>query len=237
MGKPHLEVYERFRDKYYKLNRRYGKDQYLVPYLISSHPGCTLEDAVQLAEWLNKEGHMPEQVQDFYPTPGTLATCMWYTGIDPRTMQPVFVPKTPHDKALQRALMQWRKPQNRALVLEALHKTGREDLIGYGKHCLIRPGKGPGADRYGHGQDQRQNSSARRPDQNKPGQSGRYGKAGKPDQNGRPGQNGKYTKGPQGGRPAQGKPDGRHAVSRPTAQKPVKKAGWAKAKPKKSGKK
>ena len=84
---------------------------------------------------------MPEQVQDFYPTPGTLATCMWYTGLDPRTMQPVFVPKTPHDKALQRALMQWRKPQNRKLVLEALHKTGREDLIGYGKHCLIRPQK------------------------------------------------------------------------------------------------
>ena len=240
MGKPHVEVYEKFRDKYYKLNRRYGKDQYLVPYLISSHPGCTLEDAVQLAEWLNKEGHMPEQVQDFYPTPGTLATCMWYTGIDPRTMQPVFVPKTPHDKALQRALMQWRKPQNRALVLEALHKTGREDLIGYGKHCLIRPGKGPGADRYGHGQDQRQNaqhSNDRRPGQ-KSGQSGRYGKPGKPDQNARPGQNGKYAKGPQGGRPAQGKPDGRHAVSRPTAQKPVKKASWAKAKPsKKPGKK
>ena len=84
---------------------------------------------------------MPEQVQDFYPTPGTLATCMWYTGIDPRTMKPVFVPKTPHDKALQRALMQWRKPQNRKLVLEALHRTGREDLIGYGKHCLIKPDK------------------------------------------------------------------------------------------------
>ena len=141
MGKPHIEVYEKFREKYFKLNRRYGMDQYLVPYLISSHPGCTLEDAVQLAEWLNKQGHMPEQVQDFYPTPGTLATCMWYTGIDPRTMKPVFVPKTPHDKALQRALMQWRKPQNRKLVLEALHKTGREDLIGYGKHCLVKPDK------------------------------------------------------------------------------------------------
>ena len=141
MGKPHIEVYEKFRDKYFKLNRRYGKDQYLVPYLISSHPGCTLEDAVELAVWLNKEGHMPEQVQDFYPTPGTLATCMWYTGIDPRTMKPVFVPKTPHDKALQRALMQWRKPQNRALVMEALKKTGRTDLIGYGKECLIRPAR------------------------------------------------------------------------------------------------
>ena len=142
MGKPHIEVYEKFREKYRKLNCRYGKEQYLVPYLISSHPGCTLNDAVQLAEWLNKQGHMPEQVQDFYPTPGTLATCMWYTGIDPRTMKPVFVPKTPHDKALQRALMQWRKPQNRKLVLEALEKTGRQDLIGFGKHCLVRPDKG-----------------------------------------------------------------------------------------------
>ena len=104
-------------------------------------PGEALEDAVRLAEWLNKQGHMPEQVQDFYPTPGTLATCMWYTGLDPRTMKPVFVPKTPHDKALQRALMQWRKPQNRKLVLEALHKTGREDLIGFGKNCLLRPQK------------------------------------------------------------------------------------------------
>lgn len=142
MGKPHIEVYEKFREKYFKLNRRYGKDQYLVPYLISSHPGCTLEDAVRLAEWLNKQGHMPEQVQDFYPTPGTLATCMWYTGLDPRTMKPVFVPKSPHDKALQRALMQWRKPQNRKLVLEALRRTGREDLIGYGKHCLVKPDRG-----------------------------------------------------------------------------------------------
>ena len=86
---------------------------------------------------------MPEQVQDFYPTPGTLATCMWYTGLDPWTMEPVFVPRTPHDKALQRALMQWRKPQNRKLVLEALHRTGREDLIGYGKHCLVKPDRGP----------------------------------------------------------------------------------------------
>ena len=142
MGKPRIEAYERFREKYFKLNRRYGKEQYLVPYLISSHPGCTWEDAVQLAEWLNKQGHMPEQVQDFYPTPGTLATCMWYTGLDPRTMEPVFVSRTPHDKALQRALMQWRKPRNRKLVLEALRRTGREDLIGYGKHCLVRPDKG-----------------------------------------------------------------------------------------------
>ena len=149
MGKPHIEVYEKFREKYFKLNRRYGKDQYLVPYLISSHPGCKLEDAVELAVWLNKQGHMPEQVQDFYPTPGTLATCMWYTELDPRTMKPVFVPKTPHDKAMQRALMQWRKPQNRGLVLEALRRTGRTDLIGYGKHCLIRPDKESGGQAAG----------------------------------------------------------------------------------------
>ena len=142
MGKPHIQVYEKFQEKYFKLNRRYDKDQYLVPYLISSHPGCTLEDAVDLAQWLNRQGHMPEQVQDFYPTPGTLSTCMWYTGLDPRTMEPVYVPKSPHDKALQRALMQWRKPQNRKLVLEALHRTGREDLIGYGKHCLVKPDRG-----------------------------------------------------------------------------------------------
>ena len=139
MGKPHIEVYEKFREKYFKLNRRYGKDQYLVPYLISSHPGCTLEDAVQLAEWLNKQGHMPEQVQDFYPTPGTLSTCMYYTGIDPRTMQPVYVPRDPHEKAMQRALMQWKRPEKRPLVREALHRTHREDLIGYGKGCLLRP--------------------------------------------------------------------------------------------------
>ncbi len=139
MGKPHIEVYEQFREKYEKLNRRYGKEQYLVPYLISSHPGCTLENAVELAEWLNKQGHMPEQVQDFYPTPGTLSTCMWYTGLDPRTMESVYVPRSPHDRALQRALMQWRLPQNRSLVKEALEKTGRTDLIGYGKECLIKP--------------------------------------------------------------------------------------------------
>lgn len=139
MGKPHIEVYERFRQKYERLNRKYGKEQYLVPYLMSSHPGCTLEDAVALAEWLNKSGRQPEQVQDFYPTPGTLSTCMYYTGLDPRTMKPVYVPTDPHDKAMQRALMQWKRPEKRRLVLEALHKAHREDLIGFGKHCLIRP--------------------------------------------------------------------------------------------------
>ena len=146
MGKPHIEVYEKFRQKYENLNKRYGKEQYLVPYLISSHPGCTLADAVKLAQWLNKSGRQPEQVQDFYPTPGTLSTCMYYTGLDPRTMEPVYVPRDPHEKAMQRALMQWKRPEKRPLVLEALRRTGREDLIGYGKDCLLRP-QAPAGDR------------------------------------------------------------------------------------------
>ncbi len=153
MGKPHIDVYEKFRQKYERLNQKYGKEQYLVPYLISSHPGCTLQDAVELAEWLNKSGRQPEQVQDFYPTPGTLSTCMYYTGIDPRTMKPVFVPTNPHDKAMQRALMQWKRPEKRALVMEALHTAHREDLIGFNKHCLVRPNGGaPGKKPTGRGQ-------------------------------------------------------------------------------------
>ena len=146
MGKPHFEVYERFRDRYQRLNQRYGLEQYLVPYLMSSHPGCTLSDAVDLAVFLNKTGRQPEQVQDFYPTPGTLSTCMWYTGLDPRTMEPVYVARDPHEKALQRALLQWKRPEKRRLVIEALHRAGREDLIGFGKGCLIRP-QGPNPNR------------------------------------------------------------------------------------------
>ena len=107
---------------------------------MSSHPGCTLGDAVKLAEQLNRWGRQPEQVQDFYPTPGTLSTCMYYTGLDPRTMKPVFVPTDPRHKAMQRALMQWKRPEKRPLVLEALREAHREDLIGYGKECLLRPG-------------------------------------------------------------------------------------------------
>ena len=139
MGKPHFDVFEKFWAKYQKLNDKAGKEQYLVPYLMSSHPGCTLNDAVELAEFLNSTGHQPEQVQDFYPTPGTLSTCMYYTGIDPRDMSPVYVARNPHDKALQRALLQWRRPDKRELVREALYKAGREDLIGFGPKSLIRP--------------------------------------------------------------------------------------------------
>lgn len=139
MGKPRREVYDAFVQKYTALNAKLGLKQYLVPYLMSSHPGCTLKDAVLLAEYLRDTGHQPEQVQDFYPTPGTLSTCMYYTGLDPRTMQPVYVPKTMHEKAMQRALMQWRNPKNRDLIREALRLAGREDLIGFGRDCLVPP--------------------------------------------------------------------------------------------------
>ena len=139
MGKPHFDVFEKFWDKYRAVNEKNGREQYLVPYLMSSHPGCTLEDAVQLAEFLHSTGHKPEQVQDFYPTPGTLSTCMYYTGIDPRDMTPVFAETTPHGKELQRALLQWFRPDKKKLVIEALQKAGREDLIGYGPKCLVRP--------------------------------------------------------------------------------------------------
>jgi len=139
MGKPRAEVYERFLARYRKLNRQDGLEQYVVPYLMSSHPGCTLQDAVSLAEYLHEHGMYPEQVQDFYPTPGTLSTCMYHTGLDPQTMEPVYTARTPREKELQRALLRYRDPQNRRLVLEALREAGREDLIGYEKKCLVRP--------------------------------------------------------------------------------------------------
>ena len=142
MGKPAFSVYEEFRARYTRINEKLGRRQYLVPYLMSSHPGSTLRDAVKLACYLQSVGYMPEQVQDFYPTPGTLSTAMYYTGLDPRTMKPVYVAKTPREKAMQRALLQWRRPDKRQLVLEALREAGREDLIGYGKGCLVKPPPG-----------------------------------------------------------------------------------------------
>ena len=144
MGKPHIGVYEKFMEQYRRLNDRYSKEQYVVPYLMSSHPGSTLQDAVALAEYLNRRGRQPEQVQDFYPTPGTISTCMYYTGIDPMSMKKVYVAKTPHEKAMQRALLQWKRPDKRKLVIEALKEAGREDLIGYGPECLVRPDRAPG---------------------------------------------------------------------------------------------
>ena len=142
MGKAPSKVYLEFAEKYRRTNEKLGKKQYLVPYLMSSHPGCTLKDAVTLAEHLRDFGYMPEQVQDFYPTPSTISTCMYYTGIDPRTMEKVFVTKNPHEKAMQRALMQYKNPANYELVYEALVKAGRRDLIGFDRsHCLILPKK------------------------------------------------------------------------------------------------
>lgn len=142
MGKPENKVYREFCREYEKTNEKLGRKQYLVPYFMSSHPGSTMKAAVELAEYLRDLGYMPEQVQDFYPTPSTISTCMYYTGLDPRTMEPVYVPTNPHEKAMQRALIQYRRPENRPLVEEALKLAGRTDLIGYGPKCLIRPEKG-----------------------------------------------------------------------------------------------
>ena len=139
MGKPPHSVYQQFVEKYKKINEQEGMKQYVVPYLMSSHPGCTMQEAVRLAEYLRDINHEPEQVQDFYPTPSTLSTVMYDTGLDPRTMEPVYIPKNPHEKAMQRALMQYRRPQNYFLVREALQKAGRTDLIGFDPKCLIRP--------------------------------------------------------------------------------------------------
>ena len=139
MGKPHIDVYERFKKRFYELTESAGKKQFLVPYLMSSHPGSTVNDAIELSLFLKKEGLHPEQVQDFYPTPGTISTCMFYTGLNPMNMQKVYVPRTPEEKAQQRALLQYYKPENRQIVMSALKKAGRTDLIGYGKNCLITP--------------------------------------------------------------------------------------------------
>ena len=139
MGKPRNEVFRAFCEKYKRINQKLGKDQYLVPYFISSHPGSDLSAAIELAEYLRDIGHQPEQVQDFIPTPGTLSTAMFYTGMNPLTMERVYVPRSPQEKAMQRALLQYRRPQNHALVRRALHIAGREDLIGYGKRCLVPP--------------------------------------------------------------------------------------------------
>ncbi len=144
MGKPENEIYEKFIQKYKKLNEQMGKKQFVVPYLMSSHPGSTLKGAVRLAEYLRDLGYMPEQVQDFYPTPSTISTCMYYTGLDPRTMKKVYVPVNPHEKAMQRALIQYRNPKNYDLVYEALVAAGRRDLIGFTKECLIKPRKNVG---------------------------------------------------------------------------------------------
>ena len=143
MGKPSKEVYGRFVKKYFDMNKRLKKEQYLVPYLMSGHPGSDLSAAVELAEYVRDMGYNPEQIQEFYPTPGTLSACMYYTGLDPRTMKPVYVPRDPEEKAMQRALIQYRNPENYGLVYKALKSAGREDLIGFGDKCLIKPPRNP----------------------------------------------------------------------------------------------
>ncbi len=142
MGKPHIEAYKKFSDQFFRITKQVGKEQYLVPYLMSSHPGSTLKDAIELALFLKKEHIRPEQVQDFYPTPGTVSTCMFYTGLDPYTLGEVYVPKTPKEKAMQRALLQYFNPKNKETVVKALLMAGREDLIGTGKNCLVTPPPG-----------------------------------------------------------------------------------------------
>ena len=144
MGKPENAVYEKFIKKYKEMNKKAGKEQFVVPYLMSSHPGSTMKEAVKLAEYIRDLGYMPEQVQDFYPTPATISTCMYYTGLDPRTMEKVYVPKSAHEKEMQRALIQYRNPANYDLVVEALRIAGRTDLIGFGKECLVKPRKNIG---------------------------------------------------------------------------------------------
>ena len=142
MGKPNNDTYQEFVRRFEAANKKLGLKQFVVPYLMSSHPGSTLKEAVKLAEFCRDMGFNPEQVQDFYPTPSTISTCIYYTGVDPRTMEEVYCPRTPHEKAMQRALIQYRNPKNRKLVIEALKAAGREDLIGYDEKCLVRPDKG-----------------------------------------------------------------------------------------------
>ncbi len=215
MGKPHFDVFEKFWRQYRKLNEKGGKEQYLVPYLMSSHPGCTLKDAVELAEFLHANGRQPEQVQDFYPTPGTLSTCMYYTGIDPRDMSEVYVARDAHEKALQRALLQWGRPEKRPLVIEALKRAERTDLIGYGKECLIRPPHGV---------------SYEKKDEGEKGTKGRGDKSRRDDRRGKTGRDERRGKSDGWERPARGK-------KAPSGQKPPmsakKKAEFAKRRGKK----
>lgn len=167
MGKPGRDVYDAFCSKYKRINQELGKEQYLVPYLISSHPGSDLSAAVELAEYLRDINHQPEQVQDFYPTPGTLSTCMFYTGFDPRSGKSVYIPRTAHEKAMQRALLQFRRPQNFALVREALRECHREDLIGTGRECLVPPEGMKSAHEYAQIRHEKKAREERREQRNK----------------------------------------------------------------------
>jgi hypothetical protein len=215
MGKPGFSVYESFRNKFFTITKQIGKEQYLVPYLMSSHPGSTLNDAIELALCLKRDHYAPEQVQDYYPTPGTASTVMYYTGINPLDMKPVYVATDYHEKQLQRALLQYNRPQNADLVREALQKAGREDLIGYGEECLVRPAGGKAQ----YSGKPAQKSVDRPKNQSKTAKSSNSGAkraVGKP----------QADKGAKSG-----------ATSTQKSQKPAYKAGWAKPKAKKGGKK
>ena len=222
MGKPKHSVYLRFAEKYAQLNQQERMNQFLVPYLMSSHPGCTMKDAVALAEYLRDISHQPEQVQDFYPTPSTLSTVMYYTGLDPRTMQPVYVPKDPREKAMQRALMQYKDPKNYKLVHEALELAHREDLIGFGPQCLIRPRKGEPAEQKKPAQPQE-----KKPPQKKSGKA----PAKKPASGTKPQ---KSPAAPQKKAPAS-KPAGQNRAAKPAAKPGKAPAGHARKAPKKRG--
>ena len=207
MGKPSRAVYDAFCRRFERLSAECGLEQYVVPYLISSHPGSTMKEAVELAEAVRDMGYMPEQVQDFYPTPSTMSTCMYYTGVDPRTMEPVYVARDPHEKAMQRALIQYRKPENYRLVREALERAGRQDLIGYDRRCLIRPvPPRPAAGRGRTGTDgAKKPKRGGRPGGFAPDRGGKRGK-------GAPAPHGKGGKGGKGG-PAGAAPHGRNRAA------------------------
>jgi radical SAM superfamily enzyme YgiQ (UPF0313 family) len=206
MGKPNFGVYEEFRRRFFEITKQIGKEQYLVPYLMSSHPGSTLSDAIELALCLKKNGYAPEQVQDYYPTPGTASTVMYYTGINPLNMKPVYVTTDYHEKQLQRALLQYNRPQNADLVREALIRAGREDLIGHGKDCLVRPALPNGKKPYTG--DKKTAKMSSRPANSKQSKS-KKGDARKPDHSERPARGGKTEH---------------------TGKPKSKPAGWAKAK-------
>ena len=160
MQKPAGDTYDKFRQKFFDINRQLGKEQYLIPYLMSSHPGSTLNSAIELAEYLRDTNYQPEQVQDFYPTPGTLSTAMFYTGLDPFTLKPIYVPKSKREKAMQRALLQYKAPRNYDLVYDALVEAGREDLIGMHPRCLIKPREvRPYANRVANGKKKNNNNN------------------------------------------------------------------------------
>ncbi len=235
MGKPPRAVYDAFCEAFDEANRAAGKDQFVVPYLMSSHPGSTLAEAVELAEYVRDMGFNPEQVQDFYPTPSTISTCMYYTGLDPRTMEPIYVPKSAREKAMQRALIQYRNPANYDLVREALVKAGRQDLIGWDEKCLIRPirpkkrDEDASAPRRGKG-----GAPAKAAKRNAPAKAAKSGRseAGK---GGAPGKSGRAESGARC--PKAGNGAGKAGAFKPAKGRPAPKAQRAGKPPKANGRK